>query len=98
MAGPTRLRGITWNHTRGFVPKVATGQRFGELFPDTEIVWEKRSLQAFADFSIAALAQDYDLIILDHPSIGEAAEHGLVLPLDGALARDRAEISPDRNR
>jgi multiple sugar transport system substrate-binding protein len=37
------------------------------------------------DFSIAALARDYDLIILDHPSIGEAAEHGLVLPLDGLL-------------
>ena len=43
------LRGITWGHSRGFTSVVATAQRFNELNPDVEIVWEKRSLQAFAD-------------------------------------------------
>jgi len=45
----TELRGITWDHTRGFLPMVATAQRFSELHPDVRITWEKRSLQHFAD-------------------------------------------------
>ena len=83
-----KLRGITWNHTRGFVPKVATGQRFEELNPGVEIRWEKRSLQAFADQSIAELAENFDLLIIDHPSVGEAAAHGLFRPLEELLPDD----------
>ncbi|MBW7895866.1 MAG: carbohydrate ABC transporter substrate-binding protein, partial [Opitutaceae bacterium] len=51
-----RLRGIAWNHSRGFTPMVATAQRYGELHPHVEITWEKRSLQAFADAPIEKLA------------------------------------------
>ena len=80
-----RLKGITWNHTRGFVPKVATAQRFQELNPHVDVQWDKRSLQDFADYSISALAQRYDLLVIDHPSIGEAAEHGLFRPLEELL-------------
>jgi len=43
------LRGIAWNHSRGFTSVVATAQRFEELHPEVRITWEKRSLQAFAD-------------------------------------------------
>jgi multiple sugar transport system substrate-binding protein len=88
MSSSVALRGITWNHTRGFMPKVATGQRFEELNPGVEIRWEKRSLQDFADHSIADLAENFDLLVIDHPSIGEAAAHRLFLPLDGLLAVD----------
>jgi multiple sugar transport system substrate-binding protein len=56
-----QLRGITWNHTRGYLPMVATAQRFAETHPGVEIIWEKRSLQAFADRDITELAQQYDL-------------------------------------
>jgi multiple sugar transport system substrate-binding protein len=82
------LRGITWNHTRGFLPKVATGQRFEELNPGVEIRWQKRSLQDFADQSIADLAREFDLLVIDHPSIGEAAARKLFLPLDGLVPDD----------
>ena len=47
-----KLKGITWNHTRGLLPMVATSQRFTELNTGIEISWEKRSLQDFADASI----------------------------------------------
>lgn len=79
------LKGITWNHSRGFVPMVATAQRFSELHPDTEIIWEKRSLQQFADFSIAELASRFDLLVIDHPWAGFAAKTAAVLPLDKYL-------------
>jgi multiple sugar transport system substrate-binding protein len=81
----TLLRGMTWNHTRGFLPMVASAQRFSELHPDIEIVWEKRSLKAFEEFPVERLATDYDLIVIDHPFVGYAAKHGPLLPLDEHL-------------
>ncbi|MHB1020831.1 MAG: ABC transporter substrate-binding protein [Acidobacteriaceae bacterium] len=81
----TVLKGITWNHTRGLLPMQATAQRFSELHPEVDIQWEKRSLQAFADAPLSQLAARFDLMVIDHPSIGEAAEDGLVLSLDQML-------------
>lgn len=85
------LNGITWNHTRGYLPMVATAQRFSELSAGVHIHWQKRSLQAFADAPLADLAARFDLLVIDHPSIGEAAEHGLLLPLDRHLPADFLE-------
>jgi multiple sugar transport system substrate-binding protein len=79
------LTGITWNHTRGFVPMVATAQRFEETHPEVSITWQKRSLQAFADAPLADLARRFDLLVIDHPSIGEAATHELLAPLDDLI-------------
>ena len=79
------LKGITWNHTRGFTPLVATAQRFEELNPNVQIIWEKRSLQAFADEPIDQLAKRYDLLIIDHPWAGFAAKTGVIEALDNLL-------------
>jgi multiple sugar transport system substrate-binding protein len=85
------LKGITWNHSRGFVPMVATAQRFSELNPSVEIIWEKRSLQQFADLSIDKLATKYDLLVIDHPWAGFAAKTKSILPLNGYLDQDFLE-------
>jgi multiple sugar transport system substrate-binding protein len=82
------LKGITWNHTRGFLPMVATAQRFSELHPEFSIHWEKRSLQQFADLPISDLVERFDLLVIDHPSIGMAVESGLLLPLDDYLSAE----------
>ena len=76
------LKGIAWNHTRGFVSVAACAQRFEELHPEISIVWEKRSLQAFADASMEQLASTYDLIVMDHPHTALAATEGLLLPYE----------------
>ena len=81
----TTISGITWNHTRGFVSVVATAQRFEELNPEVSIRWEKRSLQAFADASMAQLAAEFDLIVMDHPHTALAATEGLLLPFEDWL-------------
>jgi len=80
------LRGITWNHSRGFLPMVATAQRFSELNPHVQISWEKRSLQQFADFSIQELAERFDLLVIDHPWAGFAAKTKSIIPLDNYLS------------
>ena len=81
----TTLRGIAWNHSRGFTSCVAAAQRFEELHPEISISWEKRSLQSFADASLAQLAAQFDLIIMDHPHTALAATEGLLLPFEDWL-------------
>lgn len=81
-----RLKGITWNHTRGLLPMVATAQRFTELNPEIEISWEKRSLQEFADASIEDLARRFDLMVIDHPWTGFGANTNVILPLSDYLS------------
>ncbi|MCC6367335.1 MAG: extracellular solute-binding protein [Bryobacterales bacterium] len=82
------LSGITWNHTRGYLPVVATAQRFSELNPEVAIQWDKRSLQQFADEPVEKLAERFDLLVIDHPFAGYAAEHDVLLPLDEWLPGD----------
>lgn len=95
------LKGITWNHSRGFTSVVATAQRFTELYPDVDIIWEKRSLQQFADMSIQQLAEKYDLLVIDHPWAGFAAGTKSILPLDdylpAAFIKDQEENSVGRS-
>ena len=80
------LKGMTWGHSRGITPLLAFSQRFSELNPNVKIIWEKRSLQEFADFPIEKLAENYDLLIVDHPWVGCAAATNCVLPLNEYLS------------
>ena len=93
----THLRGITWNHSRGFVSVVATAQRYCELHPQVEITWDKRSLQAFADAPIQDLAERYDLLVIDHPWAGYAAHSGVLLPLQDWLPGDYLQDQADNS-
>lgn len=79
------LKGITWNHSRGIAPLQAISQRYEELHPGVEIKWEKRSLQHFADYPLEKLVEHYDLLIIDHPWVGQASVSKSVLPLDQYL-------------
>ena len=82
------LKGITWDHARGFDPMVATAAAFQELHPDVRITWQKRSLKEFGDFPIDKLAESLDLLVIDHPFAGRAAATGCLLPLDEFIEAD----------
>ena len=79
----TTLHGITWEHARGHGSLVAAAETYRAVRPDVEVLWEFRSLQAFADHPIERLVETYDLLVIDHPHIPRAAEHGLFARLDG---------------
>jgi multiple sugar transport system substrate-binding protein len=53
-----------------------------------DITWAKRSLQEFADYPLAKLAESFDLLVIDHPSVGHASRHRLLLPLDEHISSD----------
>lgn len=88
-----RLRGMTWDHARGFDPMVATSAAYGATHPGVTITWEKRSLQAFADRPISEMAETYDLMVIDHPHVGEVARAGNLLPLDGLRDGEMAALA-----
>ncbi|MEM7047445.1 MAG: carbohydrate ABC transporter substrate-binding protein [Pseudomonadota bacterium] len=79
------LRGMTWDHARGFDPMVATAAHYAKNHPNVRISWEKRSLQAFADRPIEDMANIYDLMVIDHPHVGDIAHRQANAPLLLAL-------------
>ncbi len=78
------LKGMTWDHPRGYDCVVASSRLYAETV-GVEVEWSRRSLQAFADAPILRLAEDYDFIILDHPHVGQIADSGALLPLPSNL-------------
>ena len=81
------LRGITWDHARGFDPVQATALHYIAANPDVRITWARRTLTDFAELSVLDMAERYDMIVLDHPWIGAAAARESLLPLDTLLDR-----------
>ena len=80
------LQGMTWKHDRGLAPMLATAAQFTQSHPDVRIEWEARSLQGFADHPIRDLAQEFDLLVLDHPFMGTVAKGGYLVPLDNCIS------------
>lgn len=84
------LKGMTWDHPRGYEPLAACSalwkQRTG-----VDIRWDRRSLQDFEAFPVDQLARQYDLIVIDHPHVGQVTREGCLLPFDearlGSIAR-----------
>ncbi|MDG4881641.1 extracellular solute-binding protein [Mesorhizobium sp. WSM4884] len=75
------LKGMTWNHPRGYDPMVACSRLWQEK-TGVSIEWEKRSLQDFESFPVEELARAYDLIVIDHPHVGQITAEKCLAPLD----------------
>ncbi len=75
------LRGITWNHSRALPPLVTAAQRFEELHPGICIQWEKRSLHEFGHADLVTLARNFDLLVIDHPMVGDAEANDVLTDL-----------------
>ncbi|TPG52136.1 extracellular solute-binding protein [Sphingomonas glacialis] len=87
------MRGMTWDHPRGFDPLVAAAALW-ETQTGQQIVWDRRSLQDFETYPVEELARSYDLIVIDHPHVGQVAETGCLVALDQVIdAPTLAEIA-----
>jgi multiple sugar transport system substrate-binding protein len=62
--------------------------------PDVSIEWTVRPLSDLEHQPIAAIADRFDLMIIDHPFCGDIAASGACLPLEEAIA----ELGPDADR
>ena len=89
----TTLKGMTWSHPRGYLPLEAASRRF-QAETGVTIRWDRRSLQDFESYPVEDLARRYDLIIIDHPHVGQITAEHCLLPLDDpAHAEEIAAIA-----
>ncbi|UFU06193.1 hypothetical protein [Ruania halotolerans] len=71
--------GLTWDHPRGRNALEAAATRL--TGPDT-LRWEVQPLEGFESAAIADLARRYDVLVLDHPHLGDALAAGCLHPID----------------
>lgn len=91
---PITLRGMTWDHPRGYdCLHAADATRGGDSA--VRVAWDKRSLKDFGDAPLSQLARTYDLLVIDHPHAGQAAASGALLPLDRLLAAEALDALDD---
>ena len=74
-----RLTGLTWDHPRGYLVLDALART---LEPDVSVRWQRQPLEGFESRPLRTLADDFDLLVVDHPGLGEAVRDGALLPLD----------------
>ncbi|WP_421723129.1 extracellular solute-binding protein [Bauldia sp.] len=81
------LKGLAWDHRRCWGPLDAGVGDYLANHPEIDsITWDRRSLYEFGEGRLDLAVQDYDLVIYDHPFVGEIARDGLMLPFDPYLS------------
>lgn len=78
------FRGLTWDHARGREPLEAAAERFNAEGRD-RISWDSQPLEGFEAASIVELAAQYDVIVIDHPHLGEAVSTGALVSVGDVL-------------
>ncbi|WP_299431709.1 ABC transporter substrate-binding protein [uncultured Maribacter sp.] len=86
------LKGIAWDHPRGYEPLIAASKAFKKTNPKVNIQWDVRSLKEFGDMPIEDLIGKYDFITIDHPYMGQADKNGLLLKLETCVSSGALEI------
>lgn len=79
-----KFKGLTWDHPRGYRPLKAWAAKEQAI----GIEWHIQKLEGFESHPINELAENYDLLIVDNPGIGEAAEKQCLRPLEDFLTTE----------
>ena len=86
------LKGLTWDHPRGYAPLIGGIPNTKSSIPKSKSQWDRRTLREFGEAPIEQYLDRYDLLIVDHPFVGFAAAHGVLIDL-GSLAQRSGETS-----
>ena len=94
----TKLRGLAWDHRRCWGPLDASVAPYGGQPSRLEIAWDRRSLYEFGEAPLEAVLAAYDLVVFDHPFIGEIARGRLMVPFDELSDREDEGASSSATR
>lgn len=91
-----RLKGLTWDHPRGYNALAAASRRPELAESGLAITWDKQPLEGFESHPIADLCARYDLVVLDHPHVGEAVGSNCLRPLEEVFGTETiAQLGAD---
>lgn len=77
-------RGLTWDHPRGYNALAAAAAQAEGV----ALAWDKHPLEGFESHPIADLCANYDLVVLDHPHVGEAVASNCLVPIEDLFDAD----------
>jgi multiple sugar transport system substrate-binding protein len=83
------FRGLTWDHPRGRNALEAAARDWASR--GLELSWDVHPLEGFESSPIEQLAERYDLIVLDHPHLGDALASSSLRPVDGLFGSGEIE-------
>jgi len=95
-----RYRGLTWDHPRGRLALERAAETATDAAGGRLIEWDVQPLEGFEANPIESLAERYDVIVLDHPHLGDAIAAEAIRPLDTLFPADflaevaRAAVGP----
>ena len=87
------LKGLTWDHPRGYAPLVGGVSVYQQWNPNVNIHWDRRTLREFGEAPIEQYLDRYDLLIVDHPFVGFAAAHNVLVDLAPSLSERKSNFS-----
>jgi multiple sugar transport system substrate-binding protein len=70
-----QFSGLTWDHPRGYRALEVASE-------NGPVAWSRQPLEGFESHPIADLASRHDLLVLDHPHIGEAIAEDCLQPIE----------------
>lgn len=82
------LKALTWDHPRGYNALAAASKLPALAESGLSITWDKQPLEGFESHPIADLCARYDLVVLDHPHVGEAVARDCLQPLEAVFGAD----------
>jgi multiple sugar transport system substrate-binding protein len=83
-----RYRGLTWDHPHGRLALERAAAGATDAAGARLIEWDAQPLEGFEASPIDELAARYDVIVLDHPHLGDAIATGALRPLDALFPAD----------
>lgn len=75
------LRALAWDHVRATGPLRASAEAYRRIVPSVSVHWEVQPLSGFEFTPMAELARHHDLLVFDHPHVGEALAEGALRSL-----------------
>ena len=84
-----KLRGLAWDHRRCWGPLDASVEPYCAVHPGLKIEWDRRSLYEFGEGALDPVLAAYDLVVFDHPFIGDIARGRLMVPFDQYLSDEQ---------
>jgi multiple sugar transport system substrate-binding protein len=84
MSAPA-YRGLTWDHPRGYKALEAAAARARDSL---SLTWDRHSLEGFEERPIGEQCALYDLVVLDHPHVGEAVAADCLRSLEELFTAD----------
>jgi multiple sugar transport system substrate-binding protein len=93
--GRVLITGIAWDHKRCWGPLEASVEPYRALTGQA-VRWDRRDLYSFGEGDLSTFTDRYDLVIFDHPFVGDASSKNWLLDLSRFLdAHDRQIFGED---